>query len=408
MKILIISKNLLDFKDAQSQQTLAFIEAMQEVCDHIDVITARTIPPELSSLSYLSEKNIVIHTNDATWVTNGNGLLDKIQRKIERNILATVESEWVKASANLANDLVLKNNYSAIISIGLPIESHMVGLNLKDKSKWIAHFSDPWPESIMPKPYSDYSIPILAGLQRNIVQKIITQAKLISFTCKESRALFARYYRFDIEKTFITPHVAPQPLKSIQRKDGNFIITHAGSLSRERFFTEFFYAIRELPEDCKIIIQFIGNIHSSAQRLVEELGIQKRFIFTGQLSKADTLLCMRKSDALLLIEAKMETYPFLPSKLADYSALSLPIYAITGKDSASAQILRLYHHHYTSTYSVTSIIEALKKISVSHSIENKQSIYEYFDRRNIQGIINKAIVLMGQDYHLLDAKKTPY
>lgn len=391
MKLLIISKNFLDQKDAQSQQSLAFIEALQEVFERIDVVTAETTENDLNSLKYLEEKNVKLYPLPAQWVNSGAGFIEKIKRKFHRNLMATFITKWAKDAGLIANKLNQKNNYSILISIGLPIESHMVGLQLAEKTKWIAHFSDPWPESIMPKPYSDYSIPVMNRLQKNIVQKTISQARLISFTCTQSRDLFSAHYKMDFERTFITPHVAPPPINLVKREDEGFIITHAGSLSRERFFPEFFYAIKELPKDSKVIVQFVGNVHPSAQQLVETLGIQHRFVFKGQLSKTDTLLCLRESDALLLIEAKMEIYPFLPSKLADYSALGLPIYAITGKESASARILNSYYGNYTSTYSVASIAKVLQEMSTSRRNRNENSIYAEFDKRLTQKIVNEAM-----------------
>ena len=391
MKLLIISKNLLDQKDAQSQQSLAFIEALQEVFECIDVIAAQTTESDLRSLKHLETKNIKLYPLPAKWVSSGTEFIEKIKRKLLRNLMATLITKWAKAAGQLANALSRKNNYAAIITIGLPIESHMAGLQLTDKSKWIAHFSDPWPESLMPKPYSDYSIPIINWMQKNVVQKTINQAKLISFTCIQSRDLFAAHYKININKTYITPHVAPPPITPLKRSDKNFIITHAGSLSRERFFPEFFYAIKELPEESKVIVQFIGHVHPPAQQLVEVLKIQHRFVFKGQLNRNDTLLRLRESDALLLIEAKMEIYPFLPSKLADYSALGLPIYAITGKKSASAQILNSYYGNYTSTHSVASITKVLQEISTSRHNRNENSIYKIFDKRITQKTINHAI-----------------
>lgn len=391
MKLLIISKNLLDQKDAQSQQSLAFIEALQEVFERIDVITAETTESDLNSLKHLEKGNVKLYPLPAQWVSSGASFIEKIKRKFHRNLMATFITKWAKDAGLIANKLNQKNNYSILISIGLPIESHMAGLQLAEKSKWIAHFSDPWPESIMPKPYSDYSIPIINRLQKDIVQRTINQARLISFTCAQSRDLFAAHYEIDLEKTLVTPHVAPPPIDPLKREDEYFIITHAGSLSRERFFPEFFYAIKELPEESKVIVQFVGHVHPSAQKLVEALGIQHRFVFKGQLSKADTLLLLRESDALLLIEAKMEIYPFLPSKLADYSALGLPIYAITGKESASAQILNSYYDNYTSTYSVASIAKVLQEISTSQRNKNENSIYAAFDKRLTQKIVSEAM-----------------
>ena len=243
----------------------------------------------------------------------------------------------------------------------------------------------------MPKPYSDYSIPVINRLQKNVVQKTIDQAKLVSFTCTQSRSLFSAHYKINVNKTYITPHTAPPPITPLKRSDGDFIITHAGSLSRERFFPELFYAIKNLPKESKVIVQFIGYVHPVAQQLVEILEIQHRVVFIGQLSKVDTIHRLRESDALLLIEAKMEIYPFMPSKLADYSALGLPIYAITGKKSASAQILNSYYGNYTSTYSVASITKVLQEISTSRHNRKENSIYTVFDKRLTQKTINHAI-----------------
>ena len=394
MKLLIISKNLLDQKDAQSQQSLAFIEALQEVFECIDVIAAQTTESDLRSLKHLETKNIKLYPLPAKWVSSGTEFIEKIKRKLLRNLMATLITKWAKAAGQLANALSRKNNYAAIITIGLPIESHMAGLQLTDKSKWIAHFSDPWPESLMPKPYSDYSIPVINRLQKNLVQKTIKQAKLISFTCTQSRDLFTAHYQININKTYITPHVAPPPITPLKRSDGDFIITHAGSLSRERFFPELFYAIKNLPKESKVIVQFIGYVHPVAQQLVEMLEIQHRVVFIGQLSKVDTIHRLRESDVLLLIEAKMGIYPFLPSKLADYSVFGLPVYAITGTESATAQILDSGCNSYISTYSVSDISGVLQNISVPEEGEFKNLLYANFSKSKIQNIVKSAIFKM--------------
>ena len=394
MKLLIISKNLLDQKDAQSQQSLAFIEALQEVFECIDVITAKTTDSDLNRLNHLETKNVKFYSLPAQWVSSGSNIIEKVKRKLHRNLMAAFSTKWAKTAGNIANDLSRKKNYSAIITIGLPIESHMAGLRLKEKSKWIAHFSDPWPESIMPKPYSDYSIPVINRLQKNVVQKTIDQAKLVSFTCTQSRSLFSAHYKINVNKTYITPHAAPPPITPLKRSDGDFIITHAGSLSRERFFPELFYAIKNLPKESKVIVQFIGYVHPVAQQLVEMLEIQHRVVFIGQLRKVDTIHRLRESDALLLIEAKMEIYPFLPSKLADYSVFGLPIYAITGTESATAQILYSDCNSYISTYSVSDISGVLQNISAPEEGEFKNLLYANFSKNKIQNIVKSAIFKM--------------
>lgn len=392
MKLLIVSKNLLDQRDAQSQQTLALIMALQRDFDRVDIVTARTTSEELLALKRFVGSNVFVYDLPGKWISNGANFLDKIKRKIQRNMMAASTTRWAKLAGSLSNELDARNNYSAIMTIGLPIESHMVGLLLKEKRKWIAHFSDPWPESLMPKPYSDYSIPIVSALQKRVVQKTLSKAGHVSFTCTQSRDLFLDHYDLNVKETSVVPHIAPSPVRPIRRKDDRFLITHAGSLSRERFSPDFFLAVSELSKESKIIVQFIGNVHKSAMDLVGELGIQDRFVFLGQLDKEVALGHLRESDALLLIEAEMDRYPFLPSKLADYSAVGIPVYAITGKNSAVVEVIERCGAGYASRHSKKDIIETLLKIEEGlFSRSHVGSMYDCFKSDNAKSAVKEII-----------------
>jgi len=51
---------------------------------------------------------------------------------------------------------------------------------------------------------------------------------------------------------------------------------------------------------------------------------------------------MARYDLLLLIEADLKEGIFLPSKMADYSGLTRPIFAITPKGSCVAELIESY------------------------------------------------------------------
>lgn len=398
MKLLVISKHLLDLSDAQSQQSFAFIQAMQNIFTQIDVITATTSSNDLSYIRNNLNKNVNIFIKDAFFIKTGHDLIKKIIRKLQRNLMAICQTKWVKESIKIANDLDEKHSYSAILTIGLPIESHMVGLGLVDKKKWIASFSDPWPESIMPKPYSDYNFSIFNYLQKRIVKKTLIDSKFIIFTCIQSRNLFLKNYKFDIGKSFIIQHIAPNLITSIESKNESFKIIHAGSLSRERFFPELFYAIKGLPIESKVKFEFIGYVSEDARILIEKLDIKNRVKLYGQLDKAQTLELMKSSDALLLIEAKMDIYPFLPSKIADYSAFNLPVLAITGRDSSVAEIIQQTNSGYLTSHNVNEILKAILDLEKGTLRSNKKNyLYEYFRKENAQEKLTNIIESLNID-----------
>lgn len=403
MKLLVISKHLLDLSDAQSQQSFAFIQAMQNIFKQIDIITATTNPNDLSYMKNNLNKNVNIFIKDAFFIKTGHGVITKIKRKLQRNLMAICETKWVKDSIEIANDLDRKYDYVAIITIGLPIESHMVGLGLINKTKWISSFSDPWPESIMPKPYSDYNFPIFSYLQKMVVKKTLMGSKSIIFTCAQSRNLFLKNYKFDVNKSFIIQHIAPDLINSIKNDNENFTITHAGSLSRERFFPELFHAINVLPKESKVKLEFIGHVSEDAKILIEKLNIKNRVKLYGQLDKVRTLELMKSSDALLLIEAKMDIYPFLPSKIADYSAFNLPVLAITGKDSSVAEIIQKTNSGYLTSHNIDEILKALLDVEKGTLSKSKKNyLYEYFRKENAQDklkCIIKSLKISDKSHH---------
>ena len=388
MKILIITKHLLDLRDAQSQQSFALISALSEVFARVDVICGQSDESDESELNYIkknSKNNCKFHALKAVWIIGGGGLTNKIYRKIQRNLLAIIQSDWEKSASKFANELNEINNYALVLTIGLPIESHMVGLNLKNNNRWISAFSDPWPESIMPRPYSDYSLKVVDCFQKRVVQKIIAQSRALIFTCSQSIELFRKNYCLELGKCFVMPHIAPPKVAGkFLNKEGEVVVTYSGSLSRERFFPELFLAISDLPKNSSLKFQFIGYVHPAAVKLIKDLGIGSRIVLMGQLTKENTLSILGASQILMSIEAEMEVYPFLPSKIADYASFGLPIFAITGKESATAEIIKINDAGYVLGYRRMEILEGLINLEKNYSKKANFSLYDVFDRDKIK------------------------
>jgi glycosyltransferase involved in cell wall biosynthesis len=381
-RILIVTKNLLDMSDAQSQQSFALINALSDSGYSLDIVTAKSRVSSSDKLPAL--RNIRLFVLPASWHAYGNSLVQKIQRKLYRSMASIIQSKWSSNAARIISELCKENDYSAIISIALPMESHLAVFNTNIRPQlWIACMSDPWPESILPRPYADFSIPLVSLAQKKVVGKVLQSADHLVFTCKEQLDFMKRHYSFISEtNSSVIPHIASIFQISARKNHGEFVITHCGSLSRERVCPGLASALSMLPDRSAVVINFIGNVNEEMKHEFERNGVSDRIKYTGSLDKERAMEMASESDALLLIEADMQEYPFLPSKLADYSAASLPIMAITGENSASAKLILSHNCGVICGHDPNAILNAILSIETG-KFRPSSELHDYFCSVNV-------------------------
>lgn len=386
MKLLIISKHLLNLWDAQAQQTHALVFALADAGYKLDVICGETPLEEIHSATSRLDfpQNIKLHSIPASWHTTGQTLIHKIQRKIGRNLSAIFEDSWVKHAAMIASRLQTEGQHDAMISIGLPMDSHFAAEKLRHRLPWIATMSDPWPESIMPRPYSDYSIPMLSHLQRRAVQRVLNSADRIVLPCIEMLDYLRQFYSgLNDNRTAVIPHVAPKISTSrLQNQNLTRRIVHAGSLSRERSSEALAAAMAQIPDDDPLQFHFIGFVHPDMKLHFQKHGVSSRVRITPWMRKQEILSECTEATACLLVEAEMTDYPFLPSKLADYSSCARPILAITGATSPTSRLLRKFSAGLTTTHEKNSIASALKMNGLD-SMHGTVQLNKYFNASSI-------------------------
>ncbi|WP_188448430.1 hypothetical protein [Arenimonas maotaiensis] len=390
-RVLLVTKNLLDMSDAQSQQSFALVNALCDSGYYLDIVTADSRTGQLDGVKI--PQNARLFALPASWHSDGKSLIRKIHRKLYRSLVSIIQSKWSLNAARRISKLSATNDYSAVISIALPMESHLAVLNAKVRPRqWIACMSDPWPESILPKPYSDFSIPFLSHAQKKVVGDILQSADHLVFTCRDQLDFMKKYYQSVSEsKSSIIPHIAPGILEGSQKRTGEFVISHCGSLSRERVCLSLASALSRLPEQSAVVINFIGNVNDEMRHAFERSGASSRVRYTGLLAKEEAMKKSSEGNALLLIEAEMEEYPFLPSKLADYSSITLPILAITGKQSPSAKLISESNGGIVCGHDSDSILNALTSIEKS-SLQVSPQLNSHFSPDGVVKNYNEIIL----------------
>ncbi len=362
-KLIIVAKNLFNQQDAQAQQTFVLVNSLQKIGFDLEIITGF----DEDENKPFDIPNAFIHPLKASYPSKKQDFTSKVTRKLYRNLSSAFHTSWTKASVNLAKTIIQKKGIKKILTIALPMDSHLVGISLKMEYPdliWIAHFSDPWPESILPSPYSDWSIPVLNFIQKRVVQSVINKADKVIFTCMEQKKFFEFYYDFDENKKIATiPHIAPYIYKAnVNYSENNLILAYTGSLSRERVCENLAKALAQLPENSRIKIQFYGFVHQKMKDYFSQNRVDHRVEYKGWYDKEDLILATANVNFYLLIEANMDYYPFLPSKIADYASTGKPILAITGAGSASYRLIETYKAGLACSHSVYDILKALNKI----------------------------------------------
>jgi len=390
-RLLVISKHYLDPRDAQAQQSAALVAALAAAGARIDVITGATT----ESADAIANPALRIHALPARWLTHRQHFAAKVGRKLERNIAAWLPTNWARAASRLASQLMAAENYDAFVSIALPMESHIAALHAQRRAPWIACLSDPWPESILPAPYSDFAIPLLNSLQKQVVARSFVLADALIFPCTEERDFLARHYpSLAKNKAFLVPHVAPANIvaeHASSSADDEFELVHGGALSRERVCPGLAGALAALPPSSRLRLRFVGQVHPDMLAAFERASVMHRVNFDGWKSKQEALRILSSAPALLLVEAQMSDYPFLPSKLADYSATGRPILAITGEHSPSARMIREHQAGLLATHDMQSIMSALLALEANHANGDSLGLNELFRADRIADVYDGII-----------------
>jgi len=391
-RLLVISKHLLNSRDAQAQQSRAVVDGLIRAGAHLEVICAAfdgDEEPVPDGWYAIAARNLPF----------GTGLADKVARKVRRNANDTRWlSMWSRSAARKLKELISTGSYDCIVSLGLPMESHIPVLVARPRLPWLAYFSDPWPESLLPPPMSDFALPGLTWLQRRTVREVLLQATALGFSCREQQQFMARFYpELTRREWHELPHVAPVRAKQVRNASGKFRIVHSGSIGRERVCDPLCEALAEFAKTSAVEIHFAGALHPRMATSLQEHDLSSHIVMHGWLSKrAASQLCC-EADVLLLLEASMPDYPFLPSKLADYAATGRPILALTGAQSPAARLIAEYGAGVACRHDRDAILDGLRLLHQNRAL-TEHDLYREFAEDEVVRKYGRAIFAAISSY----------
>ena len=252
---------------------------------------------------------------------------------------------WYLPARRRALRMLDEKPFDAVISVGLPFTTHLVGMACKKRSpalRWLMDIEDPFcfAEALPPNNFSLYR-----RLNYRTERRAFQLADAVALTNANALHRYAAIFPDAAHKLRVIPPLYHLPPASgsefnIEKKPGEIHLGYFGTFYRnirspDRFL-ELLAAAFQLVSELKarLHVHFFGYIEAEFMALFEKFPqLSSNFIFHGLLSRTDVPAAMQAMDILLHIGNTTDYH--LPSKCVDYLFSGKPIINIAATEGDS-------------------------------------------------------------------------
>ena len=275
------------------------------------------------------------------------GIKQKISLWIRMNIFVPdARVTWypfaIKYGKKLIKEYLNKNKLDAIISIGTPHSTHLIGSKLAKyfNTKHIPFFSDPWTTISYYDKFKRNKI--AEKLDKYLERKILLNSYRTLFVTKSTAAEYETLYPFLRNKTDVLYWgYSEEDFKEFDsmihiNRDEKTII-HSGNLFDYQNPTKFWQTVKKQIENGnKLKIKFTGTVGKSIVNSIKELGLEKYTEYLGFLSYKELLIQLKNADYFLACAYNKK---HIPGKIFEYLRMGKPIIAFCDDNEELKNIL---------------------------------------------------------------------
>ncbi len=255
---------------------------------------------------------------------------------------------WIKPSIKyLTNYFMQHEKPDVIVSTGPPHSMHLIAMGLKKKLDipWVADFRDPWTGIDF---YSQLKLTKWANKKHHKLEKEVLQNadKVIAIgwhMAKELESLGANdvsvitngYDKSD----FISDH------KSVTGKNNKFVLSHIGSLNKDRNPEVLWKAIAQLIKNIPVLkskleIKLVGKVDHFVIESLKKYNLYDLIVKIDYLPHDKLGDIFKSSDILLLLLNDTPNIEgIVTGKIFEYLAANIPILCIGSSTGDAAKII---------------------------------------------------------------------
>jgi glycosyltransferase involved in cell wall biosynthesis len=317
-------------------------------------------------LGFNLSKSILNQAKEKIGITSQKSFIDHIFN-FYMTLVAYPDEEkgWKRPALRVANKLLGKEKFDAIISSSSPVTAHIIAKKIKEKYNilWLADLRDLWTQN------HDYSYPFIRKvIERRLEKKTLSSADALLTVSQPLVETLKKLHTgkkvFSITNGFYPEELnsPPKPLKN------KFAITYAGTVyTGKQDPKDFFIAFKKLIDE-KIInskdvdVRFYSGILPWLDKEIEDYNLNEMVKVYEKTPKNEIIERQNESQILLLIYWGDRTEKGWQSlKIFGYLAAQRPILVINGY--GGDVIEKTINETKSGVYckNVRDIKEALKK-----------------------------------------------
>ena len=296
---------------------------------------------------------------------------------------------WHFTAVPKGKEFLAKNKVDAIVSIGPPHSSHLIGLRLS-KAFSIPHIPvlmDPWVDIIYYKNLKRSTL--TKRIDNRFEKSVLSNARQVVFVTKSTEEDYLNKYRFLKEKTNVLYWGYDEDdfkdVKVEREMRDEKIIIHAGNLFAYQNPKNLWKQLKiEINNGNKYKIRFIGTVNQLILDSIKEAGLESCAEYVGFLPYREMLKQILETDILLVCASETR---HVPGKLFESLRTGNPIIAFGDNNEEVKNIIQESNAGMMFSYS-ENVGEFFRKYEHFSSSFQKTSS---FNRKKIAEVFKKIL-----------------
>ena len=306
------------------------------------IIKSKALEPFSVYRKFIGKKKSEKLTASDTISLENKSLTHRISLWIRLNLfIPDARVGWNFTAIKAANKYLKNHKIDAIVSIGPPHSSHLIGLNLSKKFS-IPHipvFIDPWVDIIYYKNLTRSNI--TKKIDNHFEKSVLQNARQVVFVTKSMEEDYLKKYNFlDGKSNILYWGYGEDDLKDLKiekiEKDEK-VIVHAGNLFAYQNPKNFWKQIKlEIELGNKFKIKFIGSVDKEVLDYLNEIGLSEQIELAGFLPYPEMIRQILAADLLLVCSSEPR---HVPGKLFEALRTGNPVIAFGSKNEEVKKII---------------------------------------------------------------------
>ncbi|MGQ9799892.1 MAG: glycosyltransferase, partial [Ignavibacterium sp.] len=311
------------------------------------VIKSKALEPFDLYRIFIGKKKNEILVSSETISTENKSITHRIALWIRLNLfIPDARVGWNFTAVKAAGRFIKKEKIDAIVSIGPPHSSHLIGLKLSKRFNLphIPVFIDPWVDIVYYKNLKRSFI--TKKIDYQLEKSVIENAQKIVFVTESMKQDYVKKYPFIKEKSYVLywgyneddfKRLSLNFSSKERNSDNQKVIAHAGNIFDYQNPEMLWKEIRSrLSKGEKFKIKFIGTVAPLIKQSIKNHGLDSITEYLGFLPYHKMLEELTNADYLLVCATEKR---HVPGKLFEYLRIGKPIIAFGHDNEEVKQIL---------------------------------------------------------------------